>query len=152
MKRPACPIDLAGAKVLGIKLPGDLSAAAATKPRRTVANATEARFAREVLDPYKRSGIIDGYTFEGIKILLAAATPATDGQAKIPAAYYTPDFIVWKHGCQPCCVEIKGYWEEAARLRIKVAADRHDYLTFVAVKYIGRRWEYERFGMGAWLI
>ena len=151
MKRSAVREIPAGAKSLGIKLPGDMTAAE-TKPRRTVANATEARFAREVLDPYKRSGVIDGYTFEGIKILLAAATPATDGQAKIPAAYYTPDFVVWKHGCQPCGVELKGFWRESARLRIKVAADRHPWMTFTSARLVKGRWEYERFGMGTWLI
>lgn len=43
--------------------------------------------------------------------------------------------------------EVKGHWEDDARVKIKVAARMHPWFRFRAVKAArGGRWEYEDFG------
>jgi len=41
--------------------------------------------------------------------------------------------------------ETKGHWREAARVRIKVAADLYPWFKFVAVKWDKKQWVYEDF-------
>lgn len=55
-------------------------------------------------------GEIDWYAYEGIKLRLADAT------------FYTPDFFVMNRAGELECHEVKGYWEDDARVKIKVAA------------------------------
>lgn len=78
------------------------------------------------------AGEIEHYAFEPIKLRLAKAT------------FYTPDFLVVRHG-QLELHEVKGHWEEDARVKIKVAAEQHWMYRFIAVKKKGTTWEYEKF-------
>lgn len=99
------------------------------EPRRGTMNKLEARFRDEVL-----AGKVRWYDFEAVKFRLA------DG------AWYTPDFVVQDaHGLY-CFYEVKGFWREAARVRIKVAADKYPF-PFIAVTRNRKtgEWEYERF-------
>jgi len=49
-------------------------------------------------------------------------------------AWYTPDFTVISRAGAIECHEYKGHWEEAARVRIKVAASLYPWIRFVVVK------------------
>lgn len=68
-------------------------------------------------------------------------------------AWYTPDFVVYRFSEDADGIisahfevhEVKGHWREAARLRIKVAADRNPWFRFVAVRREGSRWIEENF-------
>lgn len=83
-------------------------------------NKTEAEY-EEVLDGLKFHGQIAWYKFEGVKLRLADNT------------FYTPDFFVmWADGRLECH-EVKGFWQDDARAKIKIAADLYPF-EFVAVK------------------
>jgi len=45
--------------------------------------------------------------------------------------------------------EVKGHWEDDARVKIKVAATQHPWFRFLAVKAGKTGWQYETFGGGA---
>ena len=45
--------------------------------------------------------------------------------------------------------EVKGHWEDDARVKIKVAAIQHPWFRFLAVKAGKTGWQYETFGGGA---
>jgi hypothetical protein len=81
-------------------------------PRRGRMNKLEARFEAEEIIPRVRIGEILWYGFEAIKIRLA------DG------AWYTPDFVIQDSYGLISLIEVKGFWREAARVRVKVAADK----------------------------
>lgn len=49
-------------------------------------------------------------------------------------AHYTPDFITEDHNGKLIAWEVKGFWREAARVRIKVAARLFPWLHFIAVR------------------
>jgi hypothetical protein len=49
-------------------------------------------------------------------------------------AWYTPDFAVLNLDRTFEFFEVKGFWREAARVRIKVAASKYPFFTFTAVK------------------
>jgi hypothetical protein len=105
------------------------------KKRRGVMNRTEARFAKEVLDVLKLAGDIAGYQFEGVRLRLAEG------------AGYTPDFVVRHKDGVVEFAEVKGFWREAARVRIKVAAEQYGWLgKFVAVRLVKGNWEFENIG------
>jgi hypothetical protein len=61
------------------------------------------------------------YKFEGLKLRLADNT------------FYTPDFAVMMSDCSIECHEVKGFWQDDARAKIKIAADMYPF-RFVAVK------------------
>ncbi len=96
-------------------------------------NQTEARYA-EHLAALERAGKIVGWDYEGLKLRLADKT------------FYTPDFLVIRASGVVELHEVKGHWEDDARVKIKVAAKQKPWFTFVAVKP-GKRgeWEVERF-------
>lgn len=82
-------------------------------------NPTEQKYA-DILEMRKRAGEILEYYYEGIKLKLADKT------------FYTPDFVV----VTPDCVElheVKGHWEDDARVKVKVAAERFWQFAFIAV-------------------
>jgi hypothetical protein len=107
--------------------------------RRGRMNATESRFAAEVLDGQVEAGEIDRHAFEEVKFLVARP----DGAVK--PAWYTPDFTTWKGDRLVCVYEIKGFWRPASRIRIKVVAERNPGVGFVAVTRNKGVWIYERF-------
>ncbi|MCM1128970.1 MAG: hypothetical protein NC211_03695 [Alistipes senegalensis] len=98
-------------------------------------NKTEAEYAR-YLEQQKQAGIIAFYRFEGMKFRLADNT------------FYTPDFAVMLADGTLEMHEVKGYWQDDARVKIKVAADQYP-VVFLAVKKRAKRdgggWEVERF-------
>ena len=98
-------------------------------------NKTESAYGN-YLELRKRAGEIAWYKFEGIKFRLADNT------------FYTPDFIVMRSDGTLESHEVKGFWTDDARVKIKVAADMYP-LQFLAViaktKKSGGGWEIERF-------
>jgi hypothetical protein len=96
-----------------------------------VMNKTEAKYAGE-LELLKRAGVIQWFMFEGIKLRLADKT------------FYSPDFFVMLADGTLECKEVKGFWQDDARVKIKVAASMYPF-KFTAVKIIRGSWEEESF-------
>lgn len=98
-------------------------------------NKTEAAYA-QALQIRKHAGEIVWYRFEGIKFRLADNT------------FYTPDFAVMLADGAMECHEVKGFWQDDARAKIKIAADQYPF-RFVAVtakpKKAGGGWAMEEF-------
>ncbi|MCA7883218.1 hypothetical protein LGM58_08465 [Burkholderia contaminans] len=82
-------------------------------------NKTEQRYA-DHLEARKRQGEVVWYRFEGIKFRLADNT------------FYTPDFAVMLANGQLEAHEVKGHWQDDARVKVKVAADQYP-VRFIAV-------------------
>lgn len=98
-------------------------------------NKTEAAYGAH-LESLKSAGSVLWYRFEGMKLRLADNT------------FYTPDFAVMASTGQLECHEVKGFWQDDARAKIKVAAEMYP-LRFVAVtarsKKDGGGWREEDF-------
>ena len=98
-------------------------------------NKTEERYA-EHLALAQRGGEIADFWFESVKLKLADLT------------FYTPDFFVQKTDGTLEMHEVKGFWEDDARVKIKVAASMFPF-RFIGVqeraKKNGGGWEYEEF-------
>ena len=109
---------------------------ASTRPIvRGQMNKTEERYALE-LTVLKAGGSVHDFWFEGLKLRLADNT------------FYTPDFLVQRPDGSLECHEIKGHWEDDARVKIKVAATLYPFrfvaLTARALKH-GGGWTTEEF-------
>ena len=82
------------------------------------------------------TGEILWYRFEGLKLRLADST------------FYTPDYAVMRKNGQLECHEVKGFWQDDARVKIKIAADAYPF-RFLAVrprpKKEGGGWNVEEF-------
>ena len=102
------------------------------KPRM---NKTETAYA-EFLEFEKSQGRVLWFGFEKIRLVIA------DGKRK---AWFKPDFFVVLPDGTIEARETKGWWREAARLRIKVAADLYPWIRFLGVKRDGSGWQYEEF-------
>ena len=91
-----------------------------------------AAYLREV----QQSGEIDWFAYEAIKLRLADNT------------FYTPDFFVMGANGLLECHEVKGYWEDDARVKIKVAAALFPF-AFRAVTRLAKKegggWKFEFF-------
>jgi hypothetical protein len=72
-------------------------------------NGLEKKYAKR-LESLKAAGEILEWHFEAVKLRLA------------PATFYTPDFLVMLADCTIELHETKGYWEEDAKVKVKVAA------------------------------
>lgn len=98
-------------------------------------NKTEAAYC-EHLEAEHRAGRVAWYAFEGLKFRLADAT------------FYTPDFAVMLSNGQLEAHEVKGHWEDDARVKVKVAASMYP-VRFCAVtkaaKKDGGGWKVEEF-------
>lgn len=94
-------------------------------------NKTEARYEAEILAPLKQAGEILDYRFERVKLKLAKNT------------YYTFDFEIVKNDCTLECHEVKGFWRDDARVKIKVAAEMFPERKFIAVQLKDKKWEIE---------
>jgi len=102
-----------------------------TRPVPGAMNKTEAAYA-DYLQKRLMGGEIIAYRFEALKLRLADKT------------FYTPDFIVtYQHQIE--CHEVKGFWRDDARVKIKVAASLYPEFAFVAVRRVKGGWEYEPF-------
>lgn len=100
-----------------------------------VMNKTEIAYAA-LLEQRKHVGEVVWYKFEGLKFRLADNT------------FYTPDFAVMLDGGQLQAHEVKGYWQDDARAKIKIAAGMYP-IEFIAVmpksKKEGGGWKVEVF-------
>ena len=85
-----------------------------------VMNKTETAYDKH-LESLKSDGEIIWHKFEGMKFRLADNT------------FYTPDFMVLRSDGTLEAHEVKGYWMDDARVKIKVAADMYP-LKFIAIK------------------
>lgn len=98
-------------------------------------NKTEESY-RQRLEILKASGDVLWYRFEGMKLRLADNT------------FYTPDFVVMNALGTVECHEVKGWWTDDARVKIKVAAEMYPF-RFLAVKVLAKKygggWEVEEF-------
>ncbi|MDR2219740.1 MAG: DUF1064 domain-containing protein [Methylobacillus sp.] len=94
-------------------------------------NKTEAAYA-DHLELLRRAGEVLWYRFEGMKLRLADNT------------FYTPDFAVMLANRQLEAHEVKGFWRDDARVKIKVAAEMYPF-RFIAVTRKGKAWETEEF-------
>ena len=99
-------------------------------------NKTEQAYELEVLKPAMQDGSISWYRFEGVKLRLADNT------------FYTPDYCVMRSDGTMEMHEVKGFWQDDARVKIKVAADMYP-LKFIAVKRQAKKngggWSIEEF-------
>lgn len=73
------------------------------------------------LEARRAAGEIVWFRFEGLKLRLADNT------------FYTPDFAVMRSDGQLECHEVKGHWQDDARVKVKVAAEMYPF-RFIAVK------------------
>ena len=83
-----------------------------------------------LLELRKAAGEIAAYAFEPLKLRLADRT------------FYEIDFLVQLADGTLEAHEVKGHWEDDARVKYKVAQELHPWLTFRAV----------RKAKGAWII
>ena len=98
-------------------------------------NKTEAAYAA-TLDQRRTAGEVAWYKFEGLKFRLADNT------------FYSPDFAVMMADGALEMHEVKGFWQDDARAKIKIAADMYP-LRFVAVRVKAKKegggWHVEDF-------
>ncbi|AHN27864.1 hypothetical protein SALWKB2_0482 [Snodgrassella alvi wkB2] len=99
-------------------------------------NKTEQAYELEVLKPAMQDGSVSWYRFEGVKLRLADNT------------FYTPYYCVMRSDGTMEMHEVKGFWQDDARVKIKVAADMYP-LKFIAVKRQAKKngggWSIEEF-------
>lgn len=93
-------------------------------------NKTEAKFDVEYLYPRKLAGEIIAYHFEAVKLRLANNT------------FYTPDFLI-AYPTHFEFIEVKGFWRDDARVKIKVAAQQFPNFKFKAVQLKQKQWVFE---------
>lgn len=85
-----------------------------------------------MLQQLKLVGDIEDWRFGELRFMLGEG------------AWYKPDFlIVTKHRFE--IHETKGFWREAARVRIRAAAHMFPWFRFKAVQFKNNVWEYEEF-------
>lgn len=96
-------------------------------------NKTEEAYG-QYLELLRRAGEILWYQFEPFKLVLA------------PKTTYTPDFLVQVKSGHLEVHEVKGFWTDDARVKIKVAASMFPVFKFIAVKKAGA----DDSGMATW--
>lgn len=96
-------------------------------------NRLEEAYRCEVLEPRVAAGEILWYKFEGVTLRLA------DNRC-----HYTPDFVVMLSDNVLEMHEVKGFWTDDARVKIKVAAEQFPF-RFIAIRRIKRQWVEEMF-------
>ncbi len=98
-------------------------------------NQTEAAY-EAYLRLRQHAGEVAWFKFEGVKLRLADNT------------FYTPDFAVMLTTGLMEMHEVKGFWQDDARVKIKIAADLYPF-RFIAVTKRGKRegggWNIEEF-------
>lgn len=98
-------------------------------------NKTEAAY-ESYLAEQKYLGAVQWYKFEGVKLRLADNT------------FYTPDFAVVASDGVLEMHEVKGFWQDDARAKIKIAADMYPF-RFIALKAKAKKdgggWAVEEF-------
>lgn len=100
-------------------------------------NQTEARYVRDVLEPERASGSIVFWAYESVKLRLGANL------------HLTPDFIVIRADGGVEFRDPKGFVEEDARAKFKMAASLYPHFRFMLArkraKKDGGQWEHEEF-------
>ena len=94
-------------------------------------NKTEEAYGAQ-LELRKRAGEVAWYAFEGVKLRLADNT------------FYSPDFAVMRANGELEMHEVKGFWTDDARVKIKVAASLFPF-HFIAARKVKSGWEIEEF-------
>lgn len=103
-----------------------------------ILNETEYRYAM-LLDDLLASGEIFVWEFEKVRLVLA------------PRTTYTPDFMVIRDDGTVEFHEVKGHWEDDARVKIKTCAEHFPYFTFIAAQPAREGgWKVERFDRKNW--
>lgn len=104
-------------------------------------NKTEQAY-KEYLRLRRIAGEILDYRFEAMRLVLRHAVP---GKAK--GMTYTPDFLViMKDRFE--FHEVKGFWRDDARVKIKAAAEMFPWFKFIGVSREGGKafkWNFEEF-------
>ena len=93
-------------------------------------NKTEAKYAQH-LEMRKRALEIIDYRFEEFKIVLGFQCT------------YLPDFFVVMADKTIEIHEVKGFWRDDARVKIKAAARLFPWFKFVAVQWKAKQWKFE---------
>jgi predicted nuclease of restriction endonuclease-like RecB superfamily len=87
-----------------------------------VMNATEQAFYDKCITPSLKSGTLVQAHFERLKFVLA------------PNTTYTPDFFLVDEKGNLIIVEVKGFWQGDARVKIKAAADMFKEFHWLSVE------------------
>jgi hypothetical protein len=94
-----------------------------------------------LLSAKRKDGVFQSVHFESIRLVLAEHR-----------CTYTPDFICIMADGSITAYEVKGFWRDDARVKIKVAARLFPWIKFVAVQQRKKkdwaaqgRWKYEEF-------
>jgi hypothetical protein len=95
-------------------------------------NKTEQEYAK-YLNLRVLAGEILWWVFEGVKLRLARKT------------FFTADFFVMNSATELEVHEVKGHWEDDARVKIKVAAELYPFRFIAVKKKPGGGWEFEEF-------
>lgn len=91
-------------------------------------NKTESLMAYE-LDLRQRAGEIKSWKFEAFKLRLADRTT------------YSPDFVIWHNDGSIECLETKGFWQEDAKVKFKIARELFPMFRFTALRRTKAGWE-----------
>ncbi len=94
-------------------------------------NKTEAAYAKH-LEEQKQAGTVLWYKFEAMKFRLADNT------------FYTPDFMVLNGKSEMEAHEVKGFWLDDGRAKIKIAASLFPF-RFIAAQLVKKEWKIEEF-------
>ena len=114
-----------------------------SKATATGMNNLERRF-QDDLKMRQYAGEVVWFDFEPLRFKLA--TFMQNGAPR--TIWYTPDFVaLTKLEGELICYEVKGFWREASRVRIKLAASHYPF-EFVAVTREHGEWKYEVFQNG----
>jgi predicted nuclease of restriction endonuclease-like RecB superfamily len=97
------------------------------------ASKLERRYAETFLAPSLTNGDLKAWWYEPMSLRLGKG------------CFYTPDFLLQDANDRLIVDETKGYWREAARVRIKIAAQRYPCFTFRGVRWVNGVWRYEEF-------
>jgi hypothetical protein len=95
-------------------------------------NKLEAAYALQ-LKALQQINAIHAFSFEAIKLRLANLT------------FFTPDFLVIGANGEVVFHEVKGHWEDDARVKIKVSAEAFPWFRFVGVTRKKGQWIVEEF-------
>ena len=112
--------------------PKIVGTARAASPQGRTMNKWEEAY-QERLKIKLRAGEIQHFSYEALKFRLAEKK-----------CWYTPDFIVLNADNCLEVHEVKGHWEDDARVKIKVAASLFPYMIFYAITKNNGVWTYER--------